>query len=198
MRGVPSVSLMNEYFSKRMGNMQKSMFTATLARIIKIDFEYMRCDVQPLYDDEAKPIVDVPFGFMQNDDYVVRFPYKKGDVVFIVFCKEDMAPVLFEDGNREMAATEQFRQDDAFVIGGLHFFTKPITTIPKTHDESFLICRKDFKSRIELTKEGKIIVGTNEDIELNTEKDIKMNAKNIVMTGTAITANGEDLTTVAT
>lgn len=189
------MSAIDEYFGKRLGNLQKSMFTATLARIIKVDFEYMRCDVQPLYDDEAKPITDVPFGFMQNEDYVVRFPYKKGDVVFIVFCKEDMAPVLFEDGNREMAAEEQFRQDDAFVVGGLHFFTRSIATIPRTHDESLLICRKDFKSRIELTQEGKIIMETNEDIELNTEKDIKMNAQNIVMTGTAITANGEDLTT---
>ena len=189
------MSAIDEYFGKRLGNLQNGMFTATLARIIKVDFEYMRCDVQPLYDDEAKPIADVPFGFMQNDNYVVRFPYKKGDVVFIVFCKEDMAPVLFEDGNREMAAEEQFRQDDAFVVGGLHFFTKPITTIPGAHDESLLICRKDFKSRIEFTQEGKIIIGTNEDIEMNTEKDIKMNAKNIVMTGSAITANGEDLTT---
>lgn len=188
------MNAIDEYFGKRLGNMQNSMFTATLARIINVDFEYMRCDVQPLHDDEAKPITDVPFGFMQNEDYVVRFPYKKGDIVFIVFCKEDMAPVLFEDGNREMAAEEQFRPDDAFVIGGLHFFTRPITTIPETHDESLLICRKDFKSRIELTHEGKIIVETNEDIEMNTEKDIKMNAENIVMTGTTITANGEELT----
>lgn len=164
----------DEYLNKRMGNLQNGMFTATLARIIKVDFEYMRCDVQPLYDDEAKPITDVPFGFMQNDDYVVRFPYKKGNIVFIVFCKEDMAPVLFEDGNREMAAAEQFRQDDAFVVGGLHFFTKPITAIPQAHDESFLICRKDFKSRIELTQDGEVIIETNEDVKVKG-KNIHLN-----------------------
>lgn len=137
----------------------------------------MRCDVQPLFDDEAKPIVDVPFGFMQHDDFLVRFPYRKDDLVFVAFCKEDMAPVLFEDGNREMAAERQFTEDDAFVIGGVHLFTKPITTIPKTHDESFLICRKDFKTRIEIDKDGKVIVETKEqDIEVKTEKNIHFEA----------------------
>lgn len=165
-------TMISNFVNKKFATMQGAMFTATIAEIVKIDWDYMRCDVKPLFDDEAKIIVDVPFGFMQNDDYLVRFPYKKGNLVFVVFCKEDIAPVLFEDGNRDMAAEEQFRQDDAFVIGGIHLFTKPITTIPKIHDESFLICRKDFKSRIEIDKDGKVIIDTSENIEMNTKKDI--------------------------
>lgn len=168
------MTVYDEYFNKKFSGMAEGMFTATLAKIIKIDFEYMRCDVQPLYHDEAKPIEDVPFGFMQNEDYLFRFPYKKDDIVFIVFCKEDMAPVLFEDGNREMAAERRFELDDAFVIGGLNLFTKPITAIPKAHDESVLICRKDFRSRIEIDKDGKVIVETDQDTIVKA-KNIHLN-----------------------
>lgn len=170
--------MMNQLVGQHIKNMQNGLFTATMAEIIKIDWEFMRCDVQPLFDDEAKPIVDVPFGFMQNENLVIRFPYKKGDKVFLVFCKEDIAPILFEDGNRDMAAEEKFREDDAFVIGGVHLFTKLITEIPKKHDESLLICRKDFKSRIEIDKDGKVIVETDQDINFKTEKNINFDAPN--------------------
>lgn len=167
------------------------MYTCTLAKIIKVDMKYMRCDVQPLFDDDAKPIVDVPFGFHQHDVFLVRFPYRKGDIVFVAFCKEDMAPILFEDSNLDMAQKTLFSQDYAFVIGGLNLFTKPLEHIPSEHDESFLICRKDFSTRIEIDKDGKIIVETKEqDIDVKTDKNInfevlngtfKVRAKNIDM-----------------
>lgn len=174
--------MINELINKHLSNMKNGMFTATMAEIIKIDWEYMRCDVQPLFNDEAKPIVDVPIGFMQNDEFVIRFPFKKGDIVFVVFCKEDLAPVLFEDGNRDMAAEDTFREDDAFIIGGVHLFTKPITDIPKKHDESFLICRKDFKSRIEIDKEGNITVNTDNDINFEAlQGTFKVRARDIDM-----------------
>lgn len=155
--------MMDELLDKKMQNMRDNMYTCTLAKIIAIDFPNMRCDVQPLYDNEGTPILDVPFGFMQHDDFMVRFPYREGDKVFIGFCKEDMGPVLFEDDNRDAAAERQFTEDDAFVIGGLHTFTKPITAIPSVHDESFLICRKDFKARIEIDKEGVVTIETDKD-----------------------------------
>jgi len=172
------MSVINNFVNRKIATLQGSMFTATMAEIIKIDWEYMRCDVKPLFDDEAKIIVDVPFGFMQNDNFVIRFPYKVGDKVFVVFCKEDIAPVLFEDGNRDMAAEDKFREDDAFVIGGVHLFTKPITDIPKARDESFLICRKDFKSRIEIDKDGKVIIETDQDIDVKSEQNINFDAPN--------------------
>lgn len=175
-------------------NLTNGLLTSTIARIISIDYERMCCEVLPLNSDDANPIEDVPFGFMQNDDFIVRFPYKVGNLVFIGFCKEDIDPILFNDDNRDAAASDLFQLKDAFVIGGVQQFINP-STIPSTHDESFLICRKDFKSRIEIDKDGKVIIETVENIEMNTTKDIKMNAQNIVMTGTAITANGEDLTT---
>lgn len=167
------MSTFDALLSKRLNLLLSGMYTCTLAKIIKVDMKYMRCDVQPLFDDEAKPIVDVPFGMHQHDEFLIRFPYRKGDIVFLAFCKEDMAPVLFEDGNREMAADGLFREDDAFVIGGVNLFTKPLENIPPDHDESFLICRKDFNTRIEIDKNGKIIVETKEqDIDVKTDKNI--------------------------
>lgn len=187
--------MMDELFEKKTQNMLDNMYTCTLAEIIAIDFPNLRCDVQPLYDKEATPILDVPFGFMQHDEFMVRFPYRKGDKVFVGFCKEDMAPVLFEDDNRDAAAERQFTEDDAFIIGGLHTFTKPITPIPSAHDESFLICRKDFKAHFAIDNEGNISVETNKDISLKGE-NISLEAKSaITLQGGSVTANGEDLTT---
>lgn len=185
---------MDNYFSQVTGDLTNSLLTCTIARILSVDFERMVCVVQPENAEDDTPIEDVPFGFMQNDDFVVRFPYKEGDRVFIGFCKEDIDPVLFDDGNREMAADDIFQQKDAFVIGGVQQFTKPNHIPASIHDDSFLICRKDFKSRIEIDKEGKIIMETDENIEMTSKKDVVIKGENITLEGTSITANGEDLT----
>lgn len=183
----------DQYFAKMTGDLTNGLLTCTIARIITIDFKRMVCEVLPENAEDNTPIEDVPFGFMQNDDFIIRFPYKVGDRVFIGFCKEDIDPILYGDENRENAAEEIFRQNDAFVIGGVQQFTKP-NQIPSTHDESLLICRKDFKSRIEIDKDGKVIVETDENIEMTSRKDVLIKGENIVLEGAAITANGEDLT----
>lgn len=186
---------MDNYFSKMTGDLTDGLLTCAIARILSVDFERMVCVVQPEGEVDDTPIEDVPFGFMQNDDFVIRFPYKEGDRVFIGFCKEDIDPVLFDDGNRELATDEIFERKDAFVIGGLQQFTKPNQIPASVHDDSLLICRKDFKSRIEIDVNGKVIIETDENIELSSKKDILLKGENIALEGTTVTANGEDLTT---
>lgn len=183
----------DEFFAKMTGDLTNGLLTCAIARILSIDFVRMVCEVLPENAEDNTPIEDVPFGFMQNDDFVIRFPYKEGDRVFIGFCKEDIDPILYGDENRENAAEETFRPNDAFVIGGLQQFTKS-HQIPSGHNESLLICRKDFKSRIEIDKEGKIVVETDENIEMTSKKDVIIKGENITLQGTNITANGEDLT----
>ncbi|MFS0878030.1 hypothetical protein [Solibacillus isronensis] len=182
------------FFNRMNENMVGGLLTSTVAQILSIDYARMCCEVLPLNDDEATPIDDVPFGFMQNADFLVRFPYKAGDLVFIGFCKDDIDPVFFGDENRDNAADELFQRKDAFVIGGAQKFIDP-STIPSTHDESFLICKKDFSSRIEIDVDGKVIIETDENIEMTTKKDFKVSAQNITLEGATVTANGEDLTT---
>lgn len=186
-------SAADEYFAKMTGDLTNSLLTCTIARIISIDFERMVCEVLPENSEDNTPIEDVPFGFMQNDNFVIRFPYKEGDRVFIGFCKEDITPNLYGDENRDNAEGETFQLNGAFVIGGIQQFTKT-HQIPSAHDESLLICRKDFKSRIEIDKDGKIIVETDENIEMTSKKDVIIKGENITLEGTSVTANGEDLT----
>lgn len=185
---------MDNYFSQLTGGLTNKMITCTIARILSVDFERMVCVVQPENAEDDTPIEDVPFGFMQNDEFVIRFPYREGDRVFIGFCKEDMDPVLFDDGNREMAADEIFQLKDAFVIGGVQQFTKPNQIPSGVHDDSLLICRKDFKSRIEIDSTNKVIIDTDENIEMTSKKDVVIKGENVRLEGNTVTANGEDLT----
>lgn len=157
---------MDNFFSQMTGNLTNSLLTCAIARILSVDFERMVCVVQPENAEDDTPIEDVPFGFMQNDEFVIRFPYKEGDRVFIGFCKEDIDPVLFDDGNREGEARDIFQLKDAFVIGGVQQFTKPNQIPSGGYEESLLICRKDFNSRIEIDKDGKVIVETNQEVIL--------------------------------
>ena len=186
---------MDNFFSRMTGDVTNGLLTCTIARILSVDFERMVCVVQPENAEDDTPIEDVPFGFMQNNEFVIRFPYREGNRVFIGFCKEDIDPVLFDDGNREMAAEDIFQPKDAFVIGGVQQFTKPNQIPVSIHDDSLLICRKDFNSRIEMDATGKVIIDTNENIELNSKKDILLKGENIALEGNTVTANGEDLTT---
>ena len=179
----------DEYFAKMTGGLINGLLTRTIARILNIDFERMVCEVMPENAEDNTPIEDVPFGFMQNDDFVVRFPYKVGDRVFIGFCKEDISPILYGDGNREMAAEELFRPNDAFVIGGVQQFTKSNQIPMSVHDDSLLICRKDFKSRIEIDKDGKVIVETEENIEMTSKKDVLIKGQNIFFEGNVSNSN---------
>ena len=180
---------MDEYFSMMTGGLTNSLLTCTIARIISVDFERMVCEVLPENSEDNTPIEDVPFGFMQNDDFVIRFPYKEGDRVFIGFCKEDTNPILFDDGNRENAENEMFQQNNAFVIGGLQQFTKSHQIPSQVHNDSLLICRKDFKSRIEIDKDGKIIMETDENIEMTSKKDVLIKGQNILFEGNVSNAN---------
>lgn len=164
----------NEFTNEQINEALMSVDTCLICKVLEVDMNLLKADVLPLHDPEATPILDVPIAFHQTDNFLIQVPYKKDDIVLVVCAQADIDPLLFGGGN---AASRSFDRNDALIVGGVNFFTKPID-IPKEHEESLLICRKDFKSRIEIDKDGKIIVETDQDIDVKSEQNINFDAPN--------------------
>ncbi|MEO4053367.1 Gp138 family membrane-puncturing spike protein [Solibacillus sp. CAU 1738] len=154
--------------------------TCLICEILEVDMNLFKADVLPLHDSEASPILDVPIAFHQTEQFVIQIPYKKGDKVLVVCSQTDIDPILFGGGD---AASRSFSRDDALIIGGINYFTTPITN---EHPDDVAIATKDFQTKIVLKEDGEINIKSSK---------FKVEADSIEFIGSTITANGEDLTT---
>lgn len=154
--------------------------TCLICEILEVDMNLLKADVLPLHDPEASPILDVPIAFHQTEQFIIQIPYKKGDKVLVVCSQTDIDPILYGGGD---AASRSFSRDDALIIGGVNYFTTPITN---EHPDDIVIGTKDFQTKIALNDAGEISVKSTK---------FKVEADNVEFIGSTITANGEDLTT---
>lgn len=169
------MSEISRYFERHKTNMTEQLHTALHAKIVKVDLQYMRADVElPL---EGNPLLmQVPIATHQTADFVVRPPYKPGDEVLLVFSMKDIEPLLYGGGT---PSRRQHALDDALIVGGITPFTEPLPGSWSEHEEDFVIGKRDLTSRIVLTATGDVRVessgtvfigeGAEEGIPLGTQ-----------------------------
>lgn len=177
----------SQFFDQKMSEGLGNINTCLICEIISIDMNYLRADVLPLHDREATPILDVPIAFHQTEKFLIQVPYKVGDKVLVVCSQTDIDPMMYEGGE---AASRSFSANDALIVGGLNYFTKPIQN---EHPNDAVISTKDMQTKIVITENNEIVLkSTKFTVESET---IELKGGNIALTGSTITANGEDLTT---
>ncbi|NYV64659.1 hypothetical protein HYI36_05275 [Bacillus sp. Gen3] len=167
--------------------MLEGINTCAICRIETVDLSTMKADVVPLFDEELTPILNVPIAAHQTSDFIIRVPYKVGDLVLVVFSQRDIDPIMFGGGE---ASVRMHGIDDALIVGGINLFNDPL---PNEHSEDIVISKKDMTTKIVLTKDDEIIFKSKK-ITIDAPDGVEIKGGDITMTGGAITANGEDLT----
>lgn len=177
----------SQFVEQKLSEGFENVNTCLICEIISIDMNYLRADVLPLHDSEATPILDVPIAFHQTENFLIQVPYKKGDKVLVVCSQTDIDPMMYEGGE---SASRSFSADDALIVGGLNYFTKPIQN---EHPNDVVISTKDMQTKIVITEDNEIIMkSTKFTVESET---IELKGGTVALTGSSITANAEDLTT---
>ena len=120
------MSKINKAIKNIVENYIKEVHTALPAKIRSFDAETMRAEVillnqKRLGDEmvEIPPIVEVPVASYKANNFHIRPPYQKGDVVLVVFAEKALDKLLIT-GEVENPVIKRFHSyDDAVVIGGL-------------------------------------------------------------------------------
>ena len=147
-----------DFFNKLSGSLVNEINSCMLGRIETFDASKMKANVVPLVKnkDGNKPmLIEVPVSFIKAGPFLIRPPYKKGDIVLVVFADEDIDNVLLSGNISEPNSTRKHSLDDAIIVGGIMPFTQ---TLPNEHIEDLVIAKDDFTTKIVVKEDGEIII----------------------------------------
>lgn len=163
----------NDYLEAKQNDMLQGLNTCAICRIEKIDYDEMKADVTPLFDEGLTLILNCPLGFHQNDKFLFRIPYEVGDLVVVVFSQRDIDNIYFDGGDQ---AVRTHGLEDAIIIGGVQKFTNPIA---KEHVKDVVISDKQFKNKFIIKDTGEIFVESEENINILSQKDVIIKGQKI-------------------
>lgn len=147
-----------DFFNKLSGNLVNGINSCMLGRIETFDASKMKANVIPLVknkDGDKPMLIEVPVSFIKAGPFLIRPPYKKGDIVLVVFADEDIDNVLLSGNISEPNSTRKHSLDDAIIVGGIMPFTQ---TLPDEHIEDLVIAKDDFTTKIVVKEDGEIII----------------------------------------
>lgn len=170
----------NEFFRKMQDSAKGSINSATLGSIESFDHIKMKAVIKPLINDvNGKPgslLIEVPVSMVKTDEFFIRVPYKKGDVVLVVFADRDIDRTLLSGGQTTPNSKRVHSLDDAIVVGGIMPFSESLTS---EYKDDLLISNDDMTSKIILKEDGDLVIEFDEDIEVKG-KNIKLEAEESV------------------
>ncbi|NMB44743.1 MAG: hypothetical protein GX995_11535, partial [Clostridiales bacterium] len=111
-----------DFFNKLSENMASGINKCMLGKIENFNPTTMKADVIPLVktQDGNKPmLIEVPVSFMRAGPFVIRPPYKVGDIVLVAFADEDIDNVLLSGNISNPNSTRKHSLDDAIIVGGI-------------------------------------------------------------------------------
>lgn len=149
---------MTQFVSESIEESLMNVDTCLICEVLEVDMNLYKADVLPLHDPEATPILDVPMAFWQTEQFVIQMPFKKGDKVLVVCSQADIDPLMFGGGK---AASRSFSANDALIVGGVHYFTKPLQN---EHPDDVIITDKQFSNKIRIQPDGQIFIESENQI----------------------------------
>lgn len=137
--------------------------SCTIGKIEKFDATTMKADVVPLVKKKNKDgttedislLIEVPVSFMKAGPFLIRPPYKTGDIVLVVFADRDIENVLFSGDKGDPIRNDLHSLDNAIIVGGIMPFTK---ALPADHVNDLIIAKDDFSTKIVIKENGDIII----------------------------------------
>ncbi len=183
-----------KFFDKLTENLTSGINNCMLGKIEKFDAETMKAEVSPMVKYKNKDgsmenrplLIEVPVSFLKAGPFVIRPPYKPGDIVLVVFADEDIDNVLLSGDVSEPNSTRVHSLDDAIGVGGIMPFN---TILPGEHSEDLIIAKDDFTTKIVIKDDGDIEMKGN-NIKLDAANDVNIKAAgNVNINGTLIKLN---------
>ncbi|MCF8020859.1 MAG: hypothetical protein K9L62_15885 [Vallitaleaceae bacterium] len=130
---------------------------------------------------QIPPIVEVPVAHLNAGGFVIRPPYKKGDIVQVVFNERALDKLLITGKSEEVKLTRKFSYDDAVVIKGLKLESEQ--DLNSSYTEDLLMENMDGNSRIVMKANGDLLIETNGNTTVDT------NGSTTVNSGSPVTVN---------
>lgn len=152
-----------EFMNNLSGNIAEGINNCMMGKIESFDGEKMKADVVPLLNvknksgeiEEMSMLIEVPVSFLKAGPFVIRPPYKPGDIVLVVFADGDIENILLSGDKANPNSTRKHSLDDAIVVGSIMPFT---TELPGEHLDDLIIAKDDFSTKLVLKENGEIIV----------------------------------------
>lgn len=147
-----------EFMSGLTNGITAGINNCILGKIERFDGQSMKADIIPMVrssDGGASMLIEVPVSFIKAGPFLIRPPYKKGDVVVVMFADNDIENVLLSGEISDPNSNRKHSLDDAIAIGSIMPFTK---TLPDEHLSDLVIAKDDFSSKIVIKESGDIII----------------------------------------
>lgn len=151
------------FFDGLLGESVDGINSCTIGKIEKFDATTMKAEVAPLVQkknadgstEDVSLLIEVPVSFLKAGPFLIRPPYKPGDVVLVIFADSDIENVLYSGGKGRPVRDEKHSLDNAMVVGGIMPFT---VTLPGEHADDLIIAKDDFSTKIVVKDNGEIII----------------------------------------
>lgn len=164
-----------EFMNGLSSNIIGGIHSCMLGKIDKFDGKKMKADIIPLVRDVDKAgekedielLIEVPVSLVKAGPFVIRPPYKEGDIVLVVFADNDIDNVLLSGDVSDPNSTREHSLDDAIVVGGVMPFT---TELPGEHLDDLIIAKDDFSTKIALKHNGDIEVEASGRVNVKSER----------------------------
>lgn len=167
-----------KFFEKQQSGLVAGMYTSAIAELVSVDLQRMQADIK-LLEAEESLIMSVPIGAQQTGGFIIRPPYQAGDKVVVVFSKEDVEPFLY--GGGEPSELEHDK-DNAMIVCGISDYLTELPAGFAEYEQDLIIANKELSAKLVIKGTGEIIMESNEQIDINSAKDINIMAGGIITT----------------
>lgn len=152
-----------EFMDKLTGNMTDGIKSCMVCKVDSFDAKKMKAELIPLLRvknqkdeyEEVEMLIEVPVAHLKAGPFIIRPPYKEGDIVVVAFTDADIENVLLSGDLSNPNSSRKHSLDDAILITGLMPFTKEL---PDGHENDLIIAMEDFETKLVLKENGEIIV----------------------------------------
>lgn len=166
-----------EFMNNLSGNITGGINSCMMGKIEKFDGKTMKADVVPLVRtknkageiEEVSMLIEVPVSFLKAGPFLIRPPYKKGDIVLVIFADSDIENALLSGDISNPNSMRKHSLDDAIVVGSIMPFT---TSLPGEHLDDFVIANENFTTKIVLKEDGGVEIVSDENIFLKSSKGV--------------------------
>lgn len=153
----------------------KGLHVCTIARIERFNPLTMRAEVTPLVRYRTKTgawadrpmLLDVPVSTIVSGDFLIRTPYKTGDLVVVAFADEDLDAVLIAGEMANANSSRVHAMDDAIVLGGLLSFKN---SAPPDSTEDLVISTRSSNAKIKIAPDGEIEISSDKAISIKSDE----------------------------
>lgn len=161
-----------EVLKNMSGGVYDNLKSCMLCKVEKFDAKKMKAELTPLLRnknkkgeyEEVQMLIEVPVAHFKAGPFIIRPPYKNGDIVVVIFADGDIDNILLSGDMSNPNSNRKHSFDDAIVISGIMPFN---IELPEGHENDLIIAKDDFTSKLVFKEDGSIEIKSNKRITIS-------------------------------